>query len=357
MATPDIKRAFRGVDTAQVDEAFRAIAHRISSLELSIAERNRTIQRLKKDIADPASATPSFSKLGSAFEETLRTAEEEAGRLRAEATDKVSEITATTDIEVKNLAEKTDRETRDIVVAAKAAANDARLQVERETAASKQQLDDERARMETNAARADRTAASMISQVEQQLSDVRAAAHREIAELTRRAADIVRIASDNKVEAETRIGLDVADAQARSTALHDEADAYAKQAYEQADAHVDNVIAQSEALKQEADDYLLSAQIRANQILQDSRSLVQRSVADAMARSDEITRSSEEFFADFLFDAENGINDVHRNRLALSDYAAHIRGVSKNVNVDAIEVGSARGMRSIQQAKIVEGNK
>jgi hypothetical protein len=62
MATPDIKRAFRGVDTAQVDEAISAATNRIAAIELSLAERNRTIARLKREIADPMSVTPSFSK-------------------------------------------------------------------------------------------------------------------------------------------------------------------------------------------------------------------------------------------------------------------------------------------------------
>jgi cell division septum initiation protein DivIVA len=354
MATPDLKRAFRGVDPTQVDEVFRALAQQISSIEQSIAERNRTIDRLKKDIADPASALPSYSKLGSAFEQTLRTAEEQARRLRNDAAVTVSEISNSTDIDVRNLKEKTERENRNLVDAANAEAKDSRLQIERETAAATQQLEDERARMETNAARADRTAASLISQAEQQLSDVRAAAHREIAEITRRSAEIVQIASDNKVNAEIRIGIDVSDAQARSTALHDEADAFAQQAYESADAHVDAVIAQSEARKQEADDYLLSAKIRADQILQDSRGLVQKSISDAMERSSQITEASDEFFADFVLDAESSIGQIRRNDLALSNYNAHIRGVSHDVNVDAIEAGPARGLRSIQQAQIVE---
>ena len=315
MATPDIKRAFRGVDPTQVDEVFRALAQQISSIEQAIAERNRTSDRLKKDIADPASALPSYSKLGSAFEQTLRTAEEQARRLRNDAAVTVSEIGNSTDIDVHNLTQKTERENRNLIDAASALAKDLRLQIERETAAETQQLEDERARMETNAARADRTAASLISQAEQQLSDVRAAA------------------------------------------LHDEADAFAQQAYERADAHVDGVIAQSEALKQEADDYLLSAQIRADQILQDSRGLVQKSISDAMTLSSQITLASDEFFADFVLDAESSIGQIRRNDLALSNYTAHIRGVSHDVNVDAIEAGPARGLRSIQQAQIVEDEK
>ena len=33
MATPDIKRAFRGVDTGQVDEVIRSMTNRIETLE------------------------------------------------------------------------------------------------------------------------------------------------------------------------------------------------------------------------------------------------------------------------------------------------------------------------------------
>ena len=356
MATPDIKRAFRGVDTGQVDEVIRSLNLTLSSTELALTERVRTITRLKREIADPTSATPSFSKLGSTFEETLRVAEQHARRLRADAAAEVASIATTTDIEVRNLADKTDRETRDMVVAAQADANEIRLQVDRERTRANQLIDDERARMETVAARAERSAASMISQAEQQISDARASSYAEITEIKRRAAELVRTATDTKVETEKRIGTDVTDAQASSTAIHDEADTYARLAYESADAHLESAIAEASSSKQSADDYLASAQIRANEILQDSRSLVEKSISEAMLRSEEIARSSEEFFADFTYDAELSINEIRRNSMALDDYAVHVRNVSHEVNVDAIEAGATTGMRSIRQAEIVEGD-
>ena len=73
-------------------------------------------------------------------------------------------------------------------------------------------------------------------------------------------------------------------------------------------------------------------------------------------RSEEIARSSEEFFADFTYDAELSINEIRRNSMALNDYAVHVRNVSHEVNVDAIEAGATTGMRSIRQAEIVEGD-
>lgn len=357
MATPDIKRAFRGVDTGQVDDVIRSMTNRIETLELSISERRRAIERLKGEIADPTTSTPSFAKLGSVFEETLRNAEDKARRMRAEAAAETSAITNKTDWELQNLSEKTERETREIVVSAQSEANEILLQVEREVAATAQQIADERARMEIVASRAERTSASMISQTEQQISDTRAAAYREFSEIKRQAADMVREASDNKVETETRIGLEVAAAQAQSTAVHDEADAYAQQSYEQAIAHVESAIATAAALKQEADDHLRAAQIRAAEILQDSRSLVQKSISDALTRSQDIARSSEEFFTDFIYDAEASITEIQRNTMALSNFESRIRDVSNEVNVDAIEQGATSGRRPIQQAEIVEGDK
>jgi chromosome segregation ATPase len=357
MATPDIKRAFRGVDTGQVDDVIRSMTNRIETLELSISERRRSIDRLKGEIADPTTSTPSFAKLGSVFEETLRNAEDKARRMRAEAAAETAAVTNKTDWELQNLSERTERQTREIVVSAQSDANEILLQVEREVAATAQQIADERARMEIVASRAERTSASMISQTEQQISDTRAAAYREISEIKRQAADMVREASDNKVETETRIGLEVAAAQAQSTAVHDEADAYAQQSYEQAIAHVESAIATAAALKQEADDHLRAAQIRAAEILQDSRSLVQKSISDALTRSHDIARSSEEFFTDFVFDAEASITEIQRNTMALSQFEGKIRDVSNEVNVDAIEQGATSGRRPIQQAEIVEGDK
>jgi hypothetical protein len=210
--------------------------------------------------------------------------------------------------------------------------------------------------METVASRAERSAASMISQAEQQIGDARAASYNEITEIKRRAAELIRTATDTKVETEKRIGMDVADAQASSTAIHDEADTYARLAYESADAHLESAIADASSAKQSADEYLASAQFRADEILQDSRNLVEKSISEAMLRSEEIARSSEEFFADFAYDAELSISEIRRNSLALGDYAAHMRDVSQEVNVDAIEAGATTGMRSIRQAEIVEGD-
>jgi hypothetical protein len=356
MATPEIKRAFRGVDADQVDEVIRSINHSLSAAELALVERVRTITRLKREIADPSSATPSFSKLGSTFEETLRVAEQHARRLRSDAAAETTAIANKTDIDIKNLTDKTKRMTRDTVVAAQADANEIRLQVDRERTAANQLIDDERARMETVASRAERSAASMISQAEQQISDARASSYSEMMEIKRRAAELIRTASDTKVETEKRIGMDVADAQASSTAMHDQADAYARQAYESADAHLESAISEASSTKQRADDYLVAAQFRADEILQDSRSLVEKSISEAIVRSEEIARSSEEFFADFTYDAELSISQIRRNSVALSDYEVHMRNVSQEVNVDAIEAGATPGMRSIQQAEIVKGD-
>ncbi|MEY2900648.1 MAG: hypothetical protein RL247_814, partial [Actinomycetota bacterium] len=82
MSIPDFRRAVRGYDTDDVERFVRELSDRLERLENERAENARTIQRLTRDVQDAneraSRAKPSFAELGSAFEETLRLAEEQS---------------------------------------------------------------------------------------------------------------------------------------------------------------------------------------------------------------------------------------------------------------------------------------
>jgi len=79
MATPDLKRAFRGVDPTQVDEVFRALAQQNSSLEQSIDERNRTIER---DLAAANEELRRATKIGAKIDAETLALEERLDKAR-----------------------------------------------------------------------------------------------------------------------------------------------------------------------------------------------------------------------------------------------------------------------------------
>ena len=82
MSVPDFRRVVRGYDTDHVARYVRELNERLERLENERAENARSIQRLNRDVTDAndraGRAKPSFADLGSAFEDTLRLAEEQS---------------------------------------------------------------------------------------------------------------------------------------------------------------------------------------------------------------------------------------------------------------------------------------
>lgn len=82
MAIPEFKRAVRGYDSAEVDGYIAELEARLAELQGDQSENVRAIQRLSRELSDTndrlAKVKPSFAELGSAFEETLRLAEQQA---------------------------------------------------------------------------------------------------------------------------------------------------------------------------------------------------------------------------------------------------------------------------------------
>lgn len=83
--------AKKGLDPQQVNVALSDVQFEVSRLETERAEIDKRIDKLTREVAEVrsalkrASAKPSFSDLGAAFEQTLRVAEEQAGKLISDA--------------------------------------------------------------------------------------------------------------------------------------------------------------------------------------------------------------------------------------------------------------------------------
>lgn len=87
----------RGLDPDQVDEALGAVLSQIERAEAERAETDARIERVSRELTETrsalkrATAKPSFSDLGAAFEQTLRVAEEQAAKLLTDAQQTSSE--------------------------------------------------------------------------------------------------------------------------------------------------------------------------------------------------------------------------------------------------------------------------
>ena len=94
----DFRTAKRGYEPADVDRAFAQITGRIANAQELRDEAEKDIERLNRELNEArtavkrANSKPTFSDLGAAFEQTLRVAEEQAGKLLQDASAEVATV-------------------------------------------------------------------------------------------------------------------------------------------------------------------------------------------------------------------------------------------------------------------------
>jgi hypothetical protein len=94
----EFRAAKRGFEPADVDRAFAQITSRIANAQELRDEAEKDIERLSRELNEArlavkrANSKPTFSDLGAAFEQTLRVAEEQAGKLLQDASEEVATV-------------------------------------------------------------------------------------------------------------------------------------------------------------------------------------------------------------------------------------------------------------------------
>ena len=174
MSIPDLRRAVRGYHTDDVERFVRDLSGRLERLENERAENRRTIQRLSRDAEDvnerASRAKPSFTELGSAFEETLRLAEAQSRKITEEAAGEATEVLGNARSQATRVRETAANESRKILSDAQGAKEGVRLDSECEATQLRQQAADEIAKATNTRTRAERAAATMESRAEKQVS-------------------------------------------------------------------------------------------------------------------------------------------------------------------------------------------
>lgn len=107
--TSNLRTTRKGFDPLEVDAAFAELANRIEKSNAAASESEATLRRLKRELSDVNSqlrkidSAPSFSQLGSAFEQTLKVAEEQANKLLAQAATEAAKILKAAKSEAREL--------------------------------------------------------------------------------------------------------------------------------------------------------------------------------------------------------------------------------------------------------------
>lgn len=339
MSTPVFKRSVRGYDPSEVDSLLGDLVAKREALENELAESTRTMQRMSRELSEVKRNKPSFAELGSAFEETLRLAETQAEKMVQDGKNEADALLNQARIRVAELAESSERDASQIVYEAQALSEDLKITSERDVALERQRIADERAKIDTITARAERAASSMLGEAERQVAQLRTESQRSAQQLVDEANEILRLTNEMKVNTEDRLQEELNDAQRSSTAAHDEADRYASQAHEQADRFVETAIERAADMTRDADLHLQSAHDRVAEIQESAKAYADRILAQAIGRAREISTEAESLLNSYFSDAEGRIDETRRQKSALADFTHKQRLITNSLGVSRTNSG------------------
>lgn len=324
----------RGLDPEQVNVALGDVQVEVSRLESERAEIDKRIDSLTREIAEVrsalkrASAKPSFSDLGAAFEQTLRVAEEQAGKLIADAQAASSNTRKSAEADAASITETAEKQ------AVKAVA-DAESRVARLISESEKKFEDtlkvaraNLAKAEAQHAEALQVAASISSEGEQKRANLEIDLAREI-DQSRGEIDTLRQLHERD---QRRISDEVDSARAKaereSTRLAAENETYIRHLLEDSQAQLDEARARAREMVVEAQKNFGQARQDGVALVREARETAAGIVRRARARAQTLTERLEERNAVLLANGEQIVEDLSFEREAVEAFNSELRIIS-----------------------------
>jgi cell division septum initiation protein DivIVA len=194
--TSNFRTTRKGFDPEEVDAAFVELTERIEKSKTAASESESTLRRLKRELSDARSqlrkidSAPSFSELGSAFEQTLKVAEEQANKLLAQAAAEASEIRDSANAEARELYTSSVAQAEALLTEAQSRSRRAEAQSKSRAAAEVSEAKDglenaraELARAREDAERIEQDALARVNQINEVVEREAETTAREIATL------------------------------------------------------------------------------------------------------------------------------------------------------------------------------
>jgi len=194
--TSNFRTTRKGFDPDEVDAAFVELTARIEKSNAAASESESTLRRLKRELSDARSqlrkidSAPSFSELGSAFEQTLKVAEEQANKLLAQAAAEATEIRDAANTEARELYTSSVAQAEALLTEAQSRARRAEAQAKSRAAAEVSEAQDglenaraELARAREDAERIERDALARVNEINEMVEREAETTAREIATL------------------------------------------------------------------------------------------------------------------------------------------------------------------------------
>ena len=331
--------AKRGLDPEQVNVALNDVQLEVSRLESERAEIDKRIDTLTREIAEVrsalkrASAKPSFSDLGAAFEQTLRVAEEQAGKLIADAQIASTNTRRAAEADAASMTETAEKQAIKVVA-------DAESRVERLLTESEKKFEETLkvaraalARAEAEFANAQQEAAAISAEGERKRTNLEVDLAREIEQSRGEIATLRQLHERDHRRISDEVDAARAKAERESTRLATENETYIRHLLEDSQQQLDEARLRAREMVVEAQKNFGQARQDGVALVREARETAAGIVRRARARAQTLTERLEERNAVLLANGEQIVEDLSFEREAVEAFNSELRIISMSERV------------------------
>ena len=326
--------AKKGLDPAQVDIALGDIHAEASRLEAERAQIDKQIDKLTREIAEVrsalkrASAKPSFSDLGAAFEQTLRVAEEQAGKLISDAQVSSSETRRAAEAEASAITEAAEKQAATLLKDSQERVTRLLAESEKKLAATLKAAQTALAQAEPQFVEAEKIAASISREGEQRRLALETELAQEVEQSRAEIATLRQLHERDHRRISDEVDAARAKAERESSRLAAENEVYVRQLLDSSQVQFDEASERAREMVVEAQANFGLARQEAIAMLREARETAARIVRRARVRAETLTQRLEERNAILLANGEQLVEDLSAETDAVQAFNSELRVIS-----------------------------
>lgn len=324
----DFRRTVRGYDPTEVERALEQLQNRLDLYATERASTARQIKQLTEELADATERAtrdrPSFSELGTAFEGTLRIAEEQSQKLFADATAEANRVLSAANARATHLAEEATLASDAMVLDARRRSEETMRAAEHDATKLKRAASKQLQKAELALADAESQAATVIAEAAHTVALAGATANQGIEATKRKAAELLFSAEQARVDTDSQIRRDLEEAERSRADTQRRAELYATTTIDDAAVRYEEIAAHAQALAAEYQTSIAEARQRDEAEMESTRAYSDRIVAQTIARSNVVAQDTEQLLVTMMADAENQVTDLRRQQRVLREYMGRI---------------------------------
>ncbi len=347
-------RTIGGYDSNAAQAVLDGLRATIADLEDQFQKADNEVRRLERKLLERQRSRPKFAELGSAFENAIRLAEEQATTLVSDAeTETRAQLSEVKSNSVTAL-EAARLDARNAIANANHEADQIRLRADQEAVHQRQLVASELKEVQVEAQRVDQTAAAVLASAEARIAELRAAANAEITEAMREAKETLREAEARAGRIDAEVATFEKKANADIATILKDGNAYATETRRDADEHTELSYKRADDVHAEATHYVTDTQERAQKALDEARARSEAALAGAEKITLEITERSQDFVANLTRDLEDRLAKARRNLEDISGFLYQIRMLTNGFDLGELSVARNRVASENETVSIAE---